>query len=202
MGDGRRARGAATRQRIVEASVSLIATKGLAGVSGATLSQAADVSKATVFHHFPSIDEVPLAALNSIIDGLVAAVEHHDDARAYLLQAGRDVLWLTADGADEALTMNALFTGASQNPGLAERMASLSTTNRDRMGQQLAAAAPHADPERAREVADIAVTAIDGMATHLTLTRDREHLERAWERLVELLLLALGEPSVYAESEP
>ena len=111
--------------------MSLIATKGLAGVSGATLSQAADVSKATVFHHFPSIDEVPLAALNSIIDGLVAAVEHHDDARAYLLQAGRDVLWLTADGADEALTMNALFTGASQNPELAERMASLSTTNRD-----------------------------------------------------------------------
>ena len=117
MEDGRRARGAATRQRIVEASVSLIATKGLAGVSGATLSQAADVSKATVFHHFPSIDEVPLAALDFIIDGLVAAVEHHDDARAFLLQAGRDVLWLTAEGADEALTMNALFTGASQNPG-------------------------------------------------------------------------------------
>ncbi len=182
--------------------MSLIATKGLAGVSGATLSQAADVSKATVFHHFPSIDEVPLAALDFIIDGLVAAVEHHDDARAYLLQSGRDVLWLTADGADEALTMNALFAGASQNPGLAERMASLSTTNRDRMGQQLAAAAPSADPARAREVADIAVTAIDGMATHLMLTRDRERLERAWERLVELLLLALGEPSVYAESDP
>ena len=202
MEDGRRARGAATRQRIVEASVSLIATKGLAGVSGATLSQAADVSKATVFHHFPSIDEVPLAALDFIIDGLVAAVEHYDDARAFLIQAGRDVLWLTAEGADEALTMNALFTGASQNPELAERMASLSMTNRDRMGQQLAAAAPRADPARAQEVADIAVTAIDGMATHLTLTRDRERLERAWERLVELLLLALGEPSFYPESTP
>ncbi len=55
---------------------------------------------------------MPLAALDHIIDGLVANVQHHTTARGYLLQAGHDVLRLTAERADEALATNALLTGA------------------------------------------------------------------------------------------
>ena len=192
MKDGRRQRGAATRKRIVQASLVLIARDGLVGLTGAALSREAGVSKATVFHHFPTLDQVPLAALDHVLEGLVAAFQHHESARGYLLQAGRDVLRLTAEGEDEALVMNALLTSAGQHPELKRRMASLSMMYRDQMATELLALAPHAAPERAREVADIAVTAIDGLATHLALTGEKERLERAWDQLVESLLVLLG----------
>ncbi len=171
----------------------LIAQRGIEGLTGSALAAEAGVSKATVFHHFPSMDQVPLAALDHIVVGLVDAVQHQASARDYLMQAGSDVLRLTAEQADEALAMNALLTGASRGSELRERMSALSTAYRDLMAEELVRLAPHADLDSARVVADIAIPAVDGLATHLMLTGDRERLDRAWARLVESLLPVLGE---------
>ena len=193
--DGRKRRGMKTRVRIVKASIAVVARDGLAGLTGAALAAEAEVSKAAVFHHFPSLDLVPLATLDYIVENLVGAVQHHATAREYLLHAGLDVLRLTAEEADEALAMNALLTGAGHSDALRERMAEVSAMYRDAMAVQIIQRVPHAEPERAREIADIAIPAVDGLATHLLLTGERERLERAWGRLVDSLLLLIQEPS-------
>lgn len=200
--DGRKERGAVTRTRIIQAAITLIARDGIKGVTGSTLAKGAGVSKATIFHHFPSIQAVPLAALDHIVQGLVAEVQHHTTARGYLLQAGLDVLRLTAERADVALAMNALLTGARQNPELEQRMAQLSTLQRDAMAEELARLAPNTTRERAGVVADITVTAVDGLATHLILSGERQRLERAWEQLVPALLVMLEAPEANQEPDP
>ena len=56
--DKRKATAAATRQRIVEATVALHSKKGIFGTSWQDIAQLADVSLATVYKHFPSLDEL------------------------------------------------------------------------------------------------------------------------------------------------
>jgi AcrR family transcriptional regulator len=56
--DRRRASVEETRQRIVEATMSLHAEKGIFGTSWRDIAERADVSVATVYKHFPSLDEL------------------------------------------------------------------------------------------------------------------------------------------------
>ncbi|MCA1688171.1 MAG: TetR/AcrR family transcriptional regulator [Actinobacteria bacterium] len=56
--DKRRAAVEATRQRILEATLALHSEKGIFGTSWQDIAQRADVSVATVYKHFPSLDEL------------------------------------------------------------------------------------------------------------------------------------------------
>jgi AcrR family transcriptional regulator len=56
--DRRRASVEETRQRITEATMSLHAEKGIFGTSWRDIAERADVSVATVYKHFPSLDEL------------------------------------------------------------------------------------------------------------------------------------------------
>jgi AcrR family transcriptional regulator len=56
--DKRRAVVEATRQRIVEATLALHAEKGIFGTSWQDIAARADVSIATVYKHFPSLDDL------------------------------------------------------------------------------------------------------------------------------------------------
>ena len=54
---------AATRRRIVDAAIRIHARRGAAGMSWDELAQEAGVSRATAYHHFPSLDDlVPACA--------------------------------------------------------------------------------------------------------------------------------------------
>ena len=46
------------RQAILEAAVTVLSKRGLEGFSASSLAEAAGVGKATLFHHFPSLDDV------------------------------------------------------------------------------------------------------------------------------------------------
>lgn len=54
----RRATVEETRSRIIEATVALHAEKGIFGTSWRDIAEAADVSVATVYKHFPTLDEL------------------------------------------------------------------------------------------------------------------------------------------------
>jgi AcrR family transcriptional regulator len=56
--DKRRAASEETRRRIVEATLALHAEKGIFGTSWKDIAERADVSVATVYNHFPSLDEL------------------------------------------------------------------------------------------------------------------------------------------------
>ncbi len=54
--------GERTRAAILKATLRLLGRAGPDAFSASTLAKAAGVSKATLFHHFSSIEEIPLAA--------------------------------------------------------------------------------------------------------------------------------------------
>src|ERR687889_410874 len=56
--DKRRAAVEETRQRILEATLTLHSEKGIFGTSWQDIAERADVSVGTVYKHFPSLDEL------------------------------------------------------------------------------------------------------------------------------------------------
>ena len=58
------------KQDIVAAAVTLLATEGPAALTASALAAAARVSKANLFHHFESLDDIVLAAFEDFILGM------------------------------------------------------------------------------------------------------------------------------------
>lgn len=56
--------GSRTRTAILDSTISLLGREGPEGISASAIATEAGVSKATVFHHFRTIDEIPLVALD------------------------------------------------------------------------------------------------------------------------------------------
>lgn len=59
-----------TRQRIEEAAIAVLAESGLEGFTASRLSAFAQVSKANLYHHFASMDEILVASFNRLMAGM------------------------------------------------------------------------------------------------------------------------------------
>lgn len=62
------------RRRLLRAAIDVIAARGSAGASLATIARAAGTSKASVLYHFAGKDALLEAALATVLEGLVASV--------------------------------------------------------------------------------------------------------------------------------
>ena len=60
-----------SRERIVEAAVQLVARHGAEGMSLRFLADHVGLHKSTLFHHFPTKQELALAALRNAVEPLV-----------------------------------------------------------------------------------------------------------------------------------
>lgn len=64
----------AAQARVVEAALSLFAEHGIAGTSLQNIADAIGVTKAAVYHQYPTKDEIVLAAADVVLTGLEEAV--------------------------------------------------------------------------------------------------------------------------------
>src|SRR4051794_35661316 len=69
--DGRRAAGEQTRQRLIDATLDLLAERGESGASLRAITDAADANVAAVSYHFGSKETLVRAAIEQSIDRLV-----------------------------------------------------------------------------------------------------------------------------------
>ena len=93
----RQARARLTRQKVIEAAVSLLAEEGLSGVRTAAVARRAGVSQGALFRHFPTKAALLGAALESTLDALFvrfgAALMERVGQGTEPLRAGVDSLW-------------------------------------------------------------------------------------------------------------
>jgi DNA-binding transcriptional regulator YbjK len=70
--DGRRMRGEQRRSELLRATLAVIERDGVAGVSHRAVAAAADVSVASITYHFPTLDDLLVAALTWAAEDLAA----------------------------------------------------------------------------------------------------------------------------------
>ncbi|WP_374999983.1 TetR/AcrR family transcriptional regulator [Aeromicrobium sp. CTD01-1L150] len=116
------ARGAGTRRRLVEATMTTIRTHGIAKVSARTIATTGGLNQALVFYHFGSVDAlVAEACLVSTAERVASFEERLDDVNglADLVRLAQD-LHAQEKQLGNVTILGQVLAGSQTNPALAE----------------------------------------------------------------------------------
>ncbi|WP_371646519.1 MULTISPECIES: TetR/AcrR family transcriptional regulator [unclassified Streptomyces] len=162
------------RQRIIDAAIRVVGAKGIAGLSHRSVAAEADVPLGSTTYHFKTLDDLLIAALRQVNEGLAPLPDTDDPDLAGAL-ARLLGTFLTADRARAELEYE-LYLAALRRPALrpvaAEWTESVS-----------AALARRVDPRTARAL----VAVMDGISLQVLLT-DTEYDEAYTRELLTRVL--------------
>ena len=188
--------GERTRTTILEATIRILGRDGPDRFSASTLAKEAGVSKATLFHHFRTLDEIPIVAMEKFwVQSFASKSADRTSARVYLLELGALMLALPQRRATLLKAHVVFLVKAVFDPQLQKRLAAGAALMQGRMLQELAARSPAGVERRELEiVAHIVAIALDGLMMAAVTARspaERNLSRRAWTRLVDLMVTEL-----------
>jgi AcrR family transcriptional regulator len=178
------------RERLARAAFEAIRDAGFAQFRTAAVAKAAGVSQGAQLHHFPTKDDLAVAAVEYAYrlseEATVASFAHFDASDAEPIAAVID---------DCAAFYGAYFgigldvaKGSSTNPALRRRIAELSRANRDFAERGwLARLVAHGwSVADAQDVLDMTTSLVRGFAVRRWIHRDSARYARLLERWVEI----------------
>jgi AcrR family transcriptional regulator len=185
----RTAAGEETRKEILNAALTLLGRGGSDAFSAGALAREVNVSKATIFHHFASVDEILLAACDWR-QSLELEGHQPTSARAYLDGLGQQLVRAVEDDplllkAQAVFVTRAIFDH-EMNARLSEGVADMRRLVVEALRVRLPSNVSDADIER---IARLAVMALDGLMINLvTRGEERVQFQHVWSLMVDLLL--------------
>lgn len=185
----RTAAGEETRKEILNAALTLLGRGGPDSFSAGALAREINVSKATIFHHFASVDKILLAACDWR-QSLELEGHQPTSARAYLDGLGQQLIRAAQDDpvllkAQAVFVTRAIFD-REMNVRLSEGAADMHRLVVEALRARLPSNASDAKIESIARLAEMALNGL--MINVVTRTDEREQLRRAWALLVDLLL--------------
>jgi AcrR family transcriptional regulator len=178
-----------TKARILEAALALLGRAGAEGFSASALAREAGVSKATLFHHFGTLDEVPLAAFESLWSSRMTAPHLEGlGMRAYMEALGEAVIEVAGK---ERAFLNAYFVFVTRAL-FDERMRARLSVGMDELHRSMRAALAARLPSSVSAplldtLTRLLGVGLDGLGLHLLLTSDEAELRKTWRMFVELI---------------
>lgn len=185
----RTAAGEETRKEILNSALTLLGRGGPDAFSAGALAREANVSKATIFHHFASVDEILLAACDWR-QSLELEGRQPTSARAYLEGLGQQLVRAAQDDpvllkAQAVFVTRAIFD-REMNARLSKGVADMHRLVVEALRARLRANVSDAEIE---SIARLAEMALDGLMINLVMrTGEEPQFQRAWTLLVDLLL--------------
>lgn len=177
------------KQDIVAAAVALLAEGGPEALTASALATAAGVSKANLFHHFGSLDEVVLAAFEDFLLGMESLREPPPATLRDWLEA------LMAEAA-QSLAARPRLSGAylafvaraRSEPRLRARLEAVVAEARAGFAAIIGGFRPDLSAAQAEALASLVLIAGDGMVIHRDLFPDHLAAQTAgWRALVDLI---------------
>ncbi|MFD1659809.1 TetR/AcrR family transcriptional regulator [Streptomyces caeni] len=176
----RRRHDPARRQRIIDAAIRVVGTKGIAGLSHRSVAAEADVPLGSTTYHFATLDELMVAALRQVNEGFAKVLaasgvprDTEGDLAAELARALGE--WLDRDRAGVELEYE-LYLAALRRPALRPVAAEWIEETATRLARRI-------DPATARAL--LALT--DGICLQVLLTGARYDEEYAREMFTRVM---------------
>lgn len=175
-----------TRSAIIDAAVALLGREGAEGFSASALAREVGVSKATLFHHFASLDEIPLAAFDRLIGQILDTAPDEGVRLDEMLARFGEGTFAIVEERREFLGAYLVFLGKAMfDARLRERF---SLSGEALLARMRAMFAPHtAGAEEAAALARLTAIVLDGMALHHLALGDGPEIERAWALFREMV---------------
>jgi AcrR family transcriptional regulator len=174
-----------TRSAIIEAAVTVLGRDGPDAFSAAALAREVGVSKATLFHHFPTIDEIPTAAFERMIADSLAIDMPLDASLADTIEflgRGSAELVRTRRGFFRAYFV--LMARAMFDARLRAQLQASGDALLARLGALLAPKLPPGADAAA--FARLVAVQLDGSAIHRMAFGSDDEIDAAWKTLVDL----------------
>ena len=174
-----------TRAAIIEAAVSILGHEGPAGLTASALTRAVGISKATLFHHFRTIDEIPLVALEHLALQLQAfsPVQKKRSPRRTIEPLGDGARILVEQHRDFISAYFVFFGKALFDKRLRQSLANCGAQSRAIIAQLVRKNMKGVKTDRdVDDVVNVIMIMLDGLALHLLLADDKRPIMRAWSR--------------------
>lgn len=174
-----------TRSAIIDAAVAILGSQGPDGFSASALAREVGISKAALFHHFPSIDEIPTAAFERMISNSLAIDMPPDASLA-------DTVELLGRGTAELVRarrgfFNAYFVLMARAMFDDRLRVQLQASGEALLGRLRALLASKlAEGEDASAFARLLAMQLDGSAIHRLAFGGDGEIDAAWRLLVDL----------------
>ncbi len=175
------------RQAILEAAVRVLKDRGLEGFSASTLAEAAGVGKATLFHHFATLDDVICESFDQFARGMdLLAPPEGITFRDWLRGIGSASFGLDETGTEVARAYFVFIGRALFDERLRQRVLGTVNAASDAFSATVAKLYPGPlAPDEARALGTLIFVTADGMAIHLQAFPERRAgILRAWELFV------------------
>ena len=175
------------RQAILEAAVTVLKERGLEGFSASRLAETAGVGKATLFHHFATLDDVVFEAFDQFSRGMDLIAPPADLSFGdWLHGIGAASFGLDEAGRDLARVYFVFIARALFDEKLRERVLGTVEAANDAFCRIVADLYPGPiDQDRARALGSLIFVTADGMAMHLQAFPERRaDIQRAWDLFV------------------
>jgi AcrR family transcriptional regulator len=189
----RTAAGEQTRKEILNAVLTLLGSGGPAAVSAAALAREANVSKATIFHHFGSVDKILLAACDWR-QSLELEGHQATSAHDYLNGLGHQLIRAAQDDpallkAQAAFVTRAIFD-RDTNARLAEGVSDMHRLIVEALRARLPSTVLDDEIE---SIARLTTITLDGLMINLVMHTDRRaQFQHSWTQFVDLLVAGAG----------
>lgn len=178
-----------TRSAILEAAIEIMGTEGYEGLTASRLAAAASISKANLFHHFRTLDDVPIAAFEVIANQIVAApLPENGTAHDFIAAMGEVALATLADRRGFYAAYVSFLTRAVFDPRLHESVRA--SLIRSKAEVQRAIAARIGDDATARKLTDLTLVIMDGAMLHILLIDNQEDIRAMWDHYLTLIATA------------
>jgi AcrR family transcriptional regulator len=175
-----------TKAGIVDAALTILSRDGPDKFSASALARETGVSKATIFHHFGSIDDIPLAAFERLVGATLCARPGADDSLPHLLsRIGGENLAFMRTRSDFLRAYKVFVARAMFDPRLATE---LRRSIGELLGRMRASMRPFLrDDADAAAMARLTGAIFDGLALHMLSTGDDAEIDAALALFVRLV---------------
>lgn len=178
-------RSAATRVRLLDATVECLATYGYAGTTTPRVAEMAGLTRGAQIHHFPSKEDLVVAAIEHLAQQRVHAairelgrVQPGDDFISTVL----DFMWEAHQGPTFVATLE-LWVAARTDPVLAQQIERVEPVVNGTLVAAIAQLIPaDADQIQIRNILFTAMDALRGILVANFVTADPQRARRRWDR--------------------
>lgn len=176
-----------TKTAILEATITLLGREGADGFSASALAKEVGVSKATLFHHFQALDEIPIAALDLLTSQAMDLDLPENAGLPELLAAMGDMAFGFLE--ERRSFLNAFYTFISKamfDPRLKEKLQISLNNARAQIRRMFSVYIK--EEARARDLANMVMVLLDGGMMYVLLLDNEAEIRAMWDRFTIILL--------------
>lgn len=175
--DKRRIKGEETKQKIINASIDIIAHEGLQGLSATHIAARANISKSSVFHHFSSIEEIPDLIVSSLCTLMTEGIVSDESVHAFFETIGEHTFLLDGQPFIHYRVLQAFYYEALYSGRYKEKINGLKLEFMDYIVDSVEKMEGIRIP---LSLAELIVVELDALALHFFLEEDREKYLNLW----------------------